>query len=704
MNRLLHEWPPTKKIPLILQAEIAECGLACLAMISSYFGKKIDLTTLRRNCKVSATGSSLKDLVYFSGQLSLSSRALKVELKDLKHFKHPCILHWDLSHFVVLKSANDKHVVVHDPAFGERTLTLEDVSEHFTGIALELTPTKTFIKEDKTRRLRPSDFWSKITGLTKSIALILMLSLCLQFFLLASPYYIQLVIDKVILTADVNLLNLIAIGFALILTFEVLTQLVRSLSLIHFNQSLSVQLATNLFHHLIRLPLSYFETRNTGDVISRFNSLQQIKQTLSTGLAEAVIDGLMAIFTLIMLAFYSIKLTVIVVLIATVYATLYSLFYRYYRQICERELVAKAEENSNFIETIKSIQTIKVFGSESKRESLWQNNYVNITNQAIKLGRFKACFDALHRLFFGIENIIVVFIAAHMVIGSGFSTGMLFAFLAYKHQFLIKTSSLIEKSIELKMLSVHFDRLSDIVLTPKEASLSNQDYLQVDGSIELKNVSFRYSHTSPYILKNLNMTIKKGENIAITGQSGCGKSTLLKLMLGLAEVESGEILIDGVPLNQIDKTVYRNQVASVMQDDNVLSGSIIDNITFFDANADLELAKECARLAHIDKDINSMPMGYNTLVGEMGSILSGGQKQRLLLARALYRKPKILFLDEATSHLDVNLEHHINESVQHLEITRIVIAHRPETIMSANRVINLKESMNPREKNNAECA
>lgn len=681
-----------KSLPVIIQSEAAECGLASLAMVAGYHGYRTDLTRLRQRFSISIEGCTLLDIMHFAEKLHLTSRPLRIELEDLDALQTPAILHWDMNHFVVLKKANEKRIVIHDPAGGEKTFTMEEASKHFTGVALELTPTKDFEKKEQKASLRFSDFWSRITGLKRSLLLIFMLSILLQVFTLAAPYYIQLVIDDVILTGDTSLLTVLAIGFFLVLLFEIATNALRGFTLLHFGNQMNIQLGANLFHHLVRLPIAYFEKRHMGDVVSRFGSLQQVKQLLTTGVIEAIIDGLMAIITLAMIFFYSPMLSAVVLVAVITYAIIRMAMYKPFRNISEQEIMARAEENSNFMETVRGIQTIKLFGSEVKREGQWQNRYASAINHNIRLGNFKIGYDAINRALFGIENIIVVYLAAHLVIAGGFSTGMLFAFMSYKRQFMDKTANLIEKLIEFKMLGLHFDRIADIALTDKE-ELQPDQYrkLNIEGKIEVKNLSFAYSDATPNVIDKLSLTINAGESVAITGPSGCGKSTLLKLMLGLNKPSSGEILVDGISLSQIGARQYRQQIAAVMQDDELLSGTVADNIAFFDSPINMEKVVHCAQLAAIHDDISDMPMGYDSLIGDMGSSLSGGQKQRIILARALYKDPKILFMDEATSHLDTGLEEDINDAVSRLKITRIIIAHRKETIASADREIKLKK-------------
>ncbi|EGI73349.1 toxin secretion ABC transporter, ATP-binding subunit/permease protein, putative [Pseudoalteromonas distincta] len=681
----------TKRLPVILQTEAAECGLASIAMVAAYYGYKTDLTSLRQEHEISLKGANLEELMQIADKLKLSTRALRLDLEHLSQLKTPCILHWDMNHFVVLKKVTKKSIEIHDPGLGERKYTMEEFSKHFTGVALELSPTEEFKSEDSRVNLKLSDFWSKVTGLKSTLGKVFVLSLLLQAFAIASPYYMQLVVDEVILSYDQNLLAILAIGFGLLMAIEMVTGAVRSVLLLHFGNLMSIQLGANLFHHLVRLPLQYFEKRHIGDVVSRFGSLQQVKELLTKGVIEAVIDGVMAIATLIMIFLYSPKLSVIVLIAIAIYAVFRIAMYRPLRQMSEEVIVNQAKEQSNFMETVRGIQTIKLFGREVQRQSVWHNKYADSLNSGIRVGHLNIGYEAFNKIIFGLENVLVIYFAAMLVMEGDLTVGMLFAFMAYKRQFVEKMASLIEKVIEFKMLSLHFNRLADISLTEKEQNIQGKmSGKKISGNIELKGINYRYNKKEAPVFKHLDLSIKAGESVAIIGPSGCGKTTLAKLMLGLFEPDEGKIEVDGVDIRQLGLGQYRTQIAAVMQDDQLLSGSIADNISFFDPELDMQQVEWAAKIAAIDKDILQMTMGYNTLVGDMGAALSGGQIQRLLLARALYRKPKILFMDEATSNLDTKLEFSVNEAVKNLDVTRIIIAHRPETIASADRVIELR--------------
>jgi len=377
--------------------------------------------------------------------------------------------------------------------------------------------------------------------------------------------------------------------------------------------------------------------------------------------------------------------------VLTVYLLLRLLLFRPFKRLNEESIVAYAKEDSNFMETIRAIQTIKLFQRERDRQNIWQNHYADAINTDVKIAKWSIGFGVINGLLFGIENIVVILLLATEIMSNTMTLGMLYAFLSYKGQFVSRVSGLIGMLIEYKMIGLHLDRLADIAFTQAEDvdrhTTSLQNLPDMNGSLEVKNLTFRYSETEDPIFENISFSIASGQSAAIVGPSGCGKTTLLKVMMGLLKADSGQILVDGVDINKRDD--YRTQIAAVMQDDQLLSGSVADNIACFDPKLDFEKIALCAMNAAVHDDIQKFGMQYQTLVGDMGTSLSGGQKQRVILARALYREPKLLFLDEATSHLDVERESVVNTNIRKMDVTRIIVAHRPETIKSADIVINL---------------
>lgn len=679
------------KLPVVLQSEMAECGLACLAMVAGYHGREIDLTTLRQRFPSTLRGARLKRLMQIGDLLNLVSRALRLETELLKNLKTPAILHWDFNHFVVLKSASRNKIVIHDPERGVRTLSFEETSKHFTGVALELMPGSGFQRKREAVSLGLGDLWTSSRGLAGSFAQIFLLALALQIFALVSPYYMQLVVDEVVVTQDADFLLVLGLGFLLLHIIKALTRGLRSWVVVYVGTHLNLQMVSNLFRHLIRLPLEFFSRRHVGDIVSRFASIDEIQRMLTTGFVEAIVDGIMVVATLIMMYVYSPVLAAIGAAAVVLYTVVRLVMYRPFKRHTEELIIRGAREDSVFLETVRAMQTLKAFGNEDQRQSLWQNRCADKMNASMQVEKVRIAYTTLHQLTVGVEYVALIWVGASIVIDGNLTIGMLYAFLSWRQQFSDQTQTLVDKFFEFRMLKLHLDRIADIVRTEPEQHLHSErgELREIKGEIELQNVSFQYAPDEPEIVSGINLRVKPGESVVLTGASGCGKTTLLKLMMGLLTPTRGRVLLDGVELCHIGLSEYRRHTASVMQDDKLLSGSISDNISFFDANVDQQRVEACAIAAHVAGDILRMPMGFQSLVGDLGTMLSGGQQQRLLLARALYTEPRILFLDEATSHLDIDNERKVNEVVRQLGITCVMVAHRQETVALADRVIRL---------------
>lgn len=686
-----------KKLPLHLQTEAAECGLACLAMVATYHGHATDLPHLRQRFNVSLKGMNLVQLIQLAGKLDLICRPLRVELEALDKLNLPVILHWNLNHFVVLKQIKGNKLVIHDPAVGVQTLVVEDASKHFTGIALELEPTLQFKKRKEQQSMGLRGLMGRVRGLKTSMLQVLGLALALEVFTLIGPFLTQWLVDDALVSGDKDLLTVIALGVLLLGCMRVAVGLVRSWVLIYMGTSLNLQWVANVMSHLLRLPVSFFEKRHMGDVVSRFGAISAIQQTLTTSLIEAVLDGLMASVTLIMMFIYSPAMGMIALGAVVIYGSLRLLRFDALRLASQGQIVRTAKQQTYFMETVRGIQAIKLFNRQDDRQSRYLKMVVDTTNTGIEIQRLNLTFQTINGLLVATEGVLILWLGSKSVLAGGFTIGMLMAFISYKDQFTSRISSLIDKSMDVRMLRLQAERLSDIVLTAPEADLPQPLFRAetIEPSIELRNVRFRYADGEPWVIgkdtgNGLNMTIQSGESVVLVGPSGCGKTTLLKIMLGQLLPVEGEVLIGGVPLSQLGLTYYRSLIGAVLQDDRLFGGSLADNICFFDSEPDHAFIEHCAKLARIHGDVIKMPMGYNTLVGDMGTSLSGGQKQRVLLARALYKRPSILFLDEATSHLDTSLEKDITSAISDMQLTRIVIAHRPETIKASGRVIELR--------------
>ena len=681
------------RLPLILQTEATECGLTCLAMVAGYHGHHVDLATMRGRFSVSLKGVGLGRVIEIAQRLELGSRALKLELDHLGQLRLPCILHWNFNHFVVLQEVSGRTVTVHDPAHGIRKLSFDEVSRSFTGVALELWPSASFRLRNAKPPVKLRALFGPISGLKRSVGQILLLSLVLEVFTLVSPFFLQWVIDQVIVSADRDLLTVLALGFGLLLLMQQATSAIRAWILMYFSTTLNVQWRANVFTHLLSLPVQYFERRHLGDVVSRFGSVDTIQQTLTTSFLSATIDGVMTIVTLGMMFVYSPMLGGIALGAMLIYGLLRWLWYRPLRRATEEQIVHAAKQQSHFLETVRGVKTIKLFNRQEERRSGWLTLLVEQINAGLHAQKLQLLYQQVNGLLFGIEGLVIIWLGARLVMDGQFTVGVLMAFNAYKGQFDTRVGSLIDRFFEVRMLQLQGDRLADIVFTPSE-TVAALRYVpgetdSLEPCIETVGLSFRYADGEPTVLDDVSIRIEAGESVAIIGPSGCGKTTLVNVLLGILAPTGGKVRIGSIDMDRLGIDRMRSLVGTVLQDDVLFAGSIADNISFFDTQANPQQVAECAQLAAIHADIVSMPMGYNTLVGDMGTVLSGGQKQRVLLARALYKRPKILVLDEATSHLDLQREQQVNTAISALRMTRIIIAHRPETIASASRVIAL---------------
>ena len=683
-----------RRVPVILQTEAAECGLACLAMVLAYHGVVTDLATLRARHAISLKGMTLATLSRLAQDEHLGFRALRLELEDIGGLRLPAILHWDLNHFVVLKSIAGGRVTVHDPDSGERRYSMEEISSHFTGVALELWPDPGFQPRREKTSLSLRQLVGQVSGFWPSLAQLLTLSLVLQLFVLAGPLFLQWIVDQVVVSRDVNLLTTLALGFLLLMVLQQSITVLRSWLLLVVSTSVRVQWKANIFSHLVRLPLGYFQKRHLGDIVSRTGAIEDIQRVLTGAFVEALFDGLMMVLTLMMMFIYSAQLAWIAVLAVSLYLALRVLWYGPLYLATEDQIVRAANLATHYLETIRGIRTIKLFARQIERRNAWQALLIGETNATLAIQKLRIFYSLAKSVLSGVFNILLLWLGARQILAGNLSVGMLMAFVSYRSMFDARVTGLIDQYMDLRMLHLYGERLADVVLTPAEVDVQRDLTLrdaERSPEVALENVRFRYADHEPWVLDGISTRIGAGEAVAIAGPSGCGNTTLVHLLLGVLTPQEGSVRIGNISLDALGNESWRRLVGTVMQDDTLFAGSIAENISFFDSRPDLPWIQECARLAAIHADIEAMPMGYQTLVGDMGTVLSGGQKQRVMLARALYKRPGVLILDEATSHLDINREAQINAAIAALNITRIVVTHRPETIGAARRVIEIEK-------------
>jgi ATP-binding cassette, subfamily B, bacterial CvaB/MchF/RaxB len=668
------------RLPVILQSERAECGLACIAMIASFFGNRIDLNTLRSRHEISGRGSRLSDLLSIGESISLKARPLKLDINDLSAIQLPAVLHWDMNHFVVLRSVSKRSIRIHDPAVGERRYSMAEVGRHFTGIALEMTPGAEFHHGAATMRSRISDLYRRYPGFNRAVGQLFVLSLFLQLASIGSAFYMQLVIDEGLARQDADILSLLALAFLMLGLTSVAMTYARSQVQLYFSNQIGFQMAGNVLTHLLSLPVSYFEKRHVGDLVSRFGSIREIRRILTEDLITVVLDGVFALITLLVMFYFSGMLAVTVLLFVLVSALLKVVCIPAMQSLQEQVVVAEAKTSSQLMENMRTIEVIKFYCRELTRQFLWRNRYAEQINAQVRLARFSINIDAVYGVLTTAEHVVVVCLAATLVLEGNITLGFLTAFIALKGNFTSAIRSFIEKLVQIRLVRLQLERVSDITCAERETESLHMPAVRrrVKGQLTIENVSYTYPGASAPVIDGISIDVKPGEVLAISGVSGAGKSTLLKIMAGLLKPDSGRVLVDGIDILQYGVREYRYACAGVLQTDQLLSGSIADNITLFDESADQ---------AGIKSFVASLPMAFNSLVGDMGSMMSAGQQQRILLARAFYKRPAIMFLDEATANLDEDLEEEVLKNLRELSCTVVLISHRPVALRAASRTI-----------------
>lgn len=680
-----------QQLPMLFQSEIGECGLACLAMIGHYHGKQLEVRELRSRFAGSLSGASVRSLVDIAARLQLRCQALRLEPNDLGSLVLPAILHWDLDHFVVLKKLGRCRAVIHDPAAGVREYTLSELGNHFSGVALQCAPVKGFQKHAPARRLTLRELISAGPDFRHGIAQILLLSLLLQMLTLLAPLYLQLVIDQGITRGDTDLLFLLALLFVFLIFGRTLVAYSRGLLTLSFTNRIGFQLVTDTFRHLLRLPLAFFERREIGDVVSRFSALENIKQIITQELVTAVVDGVFSLLTLVILFLYSPTLALVVLIATGAYSGLRLVTLGGEKARRQETVINNAAQQSRFMENVRAISTIKTNGIESEREADWSDRYTRYLNAGFRLGNYQLALTSWQGLFFGLENIATVYLGALAVTTNQLTLGQFMSFLFLKQHFVTSVTALLPKLGEIRLMRLELERVADIRLAPPEM-LAHAESLEspvLCGDIEVERLSFSYKGASEPLFKDLTLCLPAGRVTVITGPSGCGKTTLLKVLLGLEPADAGGMIVDGQRRGAFGLAPFAEQISTVLHGEGLLAGDLAFNVTLgADGGNEKRLRRACER-AGLSPVIATLPLGFATRIGELGSMLSAGQVRRVLLARAFYRLPRLLLLDETLTHLGRGAAVAIIDTIRAAGITALVVSHDAEVIAAADQLFTL---------------
>lgn len=685
-------YKPKPRMKMTFQNENSECGLACLCMISNYYGACHDLIDLRRHLDMGSRGVSLKNLIHGFNQLGLKARPVKLDIDKLKYLNTPAVLHWDLKHYVVLSESNDKFSVVYDPSKGVLRVDNVEMSKHFTGVAVEIYDLGLLENLSLSKSFDMGDLKKIIFSFGKYLINILILSIILQFLIICMPVVVKYLLDGFHYgDYDYHILMFVVLVI-IMMSLQGVVRYFRILCIQYLKFNLSIELTSYLYKKLVKLPVGWFEKRDISNILSKFDAVNEVNEVFSQKFCETLIDGLMSLVVLCFILYLSVDIALFCLFITVLMLILKSWIFP---DIClkNNEFVeSKIKCNSVFFDAIRNISDVKIYSGYDSSHARLMNFFSEKTCKERGLQRLKFVDDMFCFLLLGFEYAFVLLVGCYYVYINSISMGAFVSIVVLRGIFSANMSSLIDNIFSFKLMDVYFDKLRDLFYENDEKYLtSNKSFLSSDlvFSINLSGVSYRYDKFSNHIFRNLSIRIQEGECIAITSPTGCGKTTLIKIMMGLYQPTEGKVELGKYDIRDIGLNTYRSCISAVMQDCQLKSGSILDNIAFSTLAPDMDWVIECTKKACIYDEILEMPMKFNTYVGDMGCSLSGGQVQRVLLARALYKRPRVLFLDESSSFLDFDTEVKINHELKSLDMTRVVVAHRKETINMADRIVNL---------------
>jgi ATP-binding cassette subfamily B protein len=684
-----------RRVPVVLQMNSVECGAACLAMILSYFGRKMRLEECRATCDSGRDGVTAQTLVAAARGFGLRTKALSLDAKALSHATLPCVVHWNLNHFVVLERWAHDRVEIVDPGWGRRQLTVSEFETAFSGAALFFEPGPDF-----EARSRPGPSLAlncvkrilRTPGTSSMLAQILGASLLLQAFGFALPLFTKLLVDRVLPLKTPGVLHVLGAGAFAIAVMSASIGYFRAALLVRLEARLDSHLMLGFFEHLLSLPYRFFQQRSSGDLLMRLASNAAIREALASYTTSAVLDGTLVLVFLGVLAHIAPLFGLTVLTIALVEVAILVSTSRRLRCLVESDLASQSRSQACLIESLTGISTLKASGAEESTLARWTGLLAKQLGASAQRSRFMAKVDAELTAIRTFSPLFLLWLGGIQVVDGAMSLGTLLAVNALAAAFLQPVGSLVLGAQRLQLAGAHLERIADVMQAEPEQDRSKvRPAPRLSGKIELRNVSFCYDTHAPKVLDNVSLTIDPGQKVAIVGRTGSGKSTLAKLLLGLYLPTEGEILYDGVPLHAMNLQTFRNQWGTVLQDSFLFNSSLRENISFHNPEMSLQDLVTATKIAEIHSDIMQMPMRYETRVDEGGRGLSGGQRQRLAIARAVANKPPLLLLDEATSHLDVLTEARVDRNLDALSCTRVVIAHRVSTIQNASLIVVLDE-------------
>ena len=690
--------PVTKgaaKVPVVMQMEALECGAASLTMILAYYGKWLPLEQVRADCGVSRDGSNAKNVLRAARSYGLSAKGYRFEPEDLKTYgKFPCIIHWNFNHFVVLNGFRGDKAVLNDPAKGCYSVSMETFDKSFTGICLMFEPTESFEPDGK-----PRSVWAfameRLKGAGTAVAFTVIVTVISSLLSLIQPAFSRIFLDRLLTGVNPDWTGPFLWALSALAAVQILLAFIRSVYSARIHAKIAAVGSTSYLWKVLRLPMEFFSQRMAGDIQHRMASNASIAENLVNTLSPLVIQAAMMVFYLVVMVRYSVMLTLVGVFSIVINLFVSRYISRKRVNLTRVQMRDAGKLSGTTVAGIEMIETIKASGAENGFFEKWSGYQASVNAQKVEFSRLNRRIGLIPQLVSTLTDTAVLVLGVWLVMEGQFTVGMVMAFQGFLNAFSAPATQLISAGQTIQELRTDMERIEDVMRYPDDAVCDdtplNEDvqYDKLTGAIEMKNVTFGYSRLAEPLIRDFSMTLKQGSRVAFVGASGCGKSTLAKLISGLYQPWSGEILFDGKPQTAIDRSVFTGSLAVVDQDIILFEDTIANNIKMWDSSIeDFEMIL-AARDAQIHSDIMQRDGGYNYKLTEGGKDLSGGQRQRLEIARVLAQDPTIIILDEATSALDAKTEYDVVKSIKDRGITCIVVAHRLSTIRDCEEIIVL---------------
>lgn len=681
------------KVPVVMQMEALECGAASLTMILAYHKKWLPLEQVRKDCGVSRDGSSAKNVLLAARSYGMEAKGYRLEPEQLRtQVEFPCIIHWNFNHFVVLDGFKKNKAVLNDPARGAVEVPMAEFDAAFTGIVLQFRPTEAFQPGGQPKSVL-SFVKKRLRGAAVPLLFAITTGIIGALMGIISPAFSRVFMDRLLTGQDPDWLVPFLGALTLFSVVQLAVSFLQSTYTLKIEGKLAIVANSEFMWHVLRLPMEFFSQRMAGDIAGRQSANESVASSLISQLAPLLLNFVMLIFYLTVMLRYSLILTVIGLSSLVINMMVAQIISKKRVNLSRVQMRDAGKLAGATVAGVEMIETIKASGAENGYFERWAGYQASVNTQSVKFARLNQYLGSVPGLVSQLTNLAILMLGALLIMQGGFTVGMLLAFQGFLGSFMAPAQSFIGLGQSVQEMRAGMERIEDVMEYPADVeyaaadALAEEDYAKLSGAVELRDVTFGYSRLAPPLIEHFDLTLKPGQRVAFVGASGCGKSTLSKLISGLYQPWSGEILFDGRPLSQIPREVFTGSLAVVDQDIILFEDTIAANIKMWDSSIeDFEMIL-AARDAHLHEDIMVRDGGYQYKIMEGGKDFSGGQRQRLEIARVLAQDPTIIIMDEATSALDAKTEFEVVQSIKDRGVTCIVVAHRLSTIRDCDEII-----------------